>query len=209
MKSNGNGWLRGRSEILGRYAQGLPDGQDRIQVAFDGPDYGWMPVHFIKNGVDMGFVEFSDVYDCFEPLREWLESVACNQCSNASVVNLDCEDWQAVLYYEPIWFFDHSCKRELWPGNCGIFSVYDESDDRFILDAYCETGTFVRDFYKCLTDFARVMTDKIEFVEDWVPQSWQAKFGDPEDDPRMREMFIGLVRSQKIEDYLKEIGSRR
>ena len=68
----------------------------------------------------------------------------------------------------------------------------------------------MRDFYKCLIDFARVMTDKIEFVEDWVPQSWQAKFGDPEDDdPRMREMFIGLVRSQKIEDYLKEIDSRR
>lgn len=43
---------------MGRYAQELPDGQDRIQVSFDGPDYGWMPVHFIKNGVDMGFIEF-------------------------------------------------------------------------------------------------------------------------------------------------------
>ncbi len=133
-------WLKQRSEILAKYAQSLPTKQDRIQFSFEYPDYGWMPVHFHKNGIDMGFIEFSSVYDCFEPLREWLETITTVGYDKASIVNLDCELWHAALYYEPIWFYDNEKYRSgLYPCDCGIFSVYDEAEDRFLLDAYCET----------------------------------------------------------------------
>lgn len=202
-------WLKQRSEILAKYAEALPTKQARIQITFEYPDAGWMPVHFHKNGADMGFIVFSDVYDCFEPLREWLETIATIGYDKASVVNLDCERWHATLYYEPIWFYDYeNYKGSIYPKNCGIFSIYDEAEDKFLLDAYCDTETFVRDVYKCIIDFAKAMKEKPEFIKDWVSQSWNQEWGDlDEDDPRMKEIFINKVKSPSIQEYIKYMDS--
>ena len=73
-----------------------------------------------------------------------------------------------------------------------------------MLDAYCDTETFVRDVYKCITDFAKAMKEKPEFIEDWVSQSWNQEWGDlDEDDPRMKEIFINKVKSPSIQEYIK------
>lgn len=197
-------WLKQRSEIMAKYAEALPIEKDRIQITFEYPKWGWMPVHFHKNGEDMGFIEFSNVYDCFEPLRDWLETIATIGQNKASAVNLNCERWHAVLYYEPIWFFDYETyKGSLHPKDCGIFSVYDEAEDRFLLDAYCDTRTFVRDVYKCIIDFAKAMKKKPEFIEDWVSNSWNHEWGElDDDDPRMQEIFMNKVKSPSIQKFI-------
>lgn len=202
-------WLKLRSEILTKYAEALPTKQDRIQITFEYPDAGWMPVHFHKNGMDMGFIEFSDVYDCFEPLREWLETIATIGYEKAAILNLDCERWHAVLYYEPIWFYDYeNHKGSIYPTNCGIFSVYDEAEDIFLLDAYCDTETFVRDVYKCIIDFAKAMKEKPEFIEDWVSFNWRHDTGIPDDDdPRMNEFFMNKVKSPSIQKFIRDCDS--
>lgn len=202
-------WLKQRSEILSKYAEVLPSKVDSVKISFEYPDYGWMPVHFHKNGEDMGFIEFSFVYDCFVPLREWLETIATIGSDKAAVLNLDCERWHAALYYEPIWFYDYeNYKGSVYPMNCGIFSVYDEAEDRFLLDAYCDTKTFVKDIYKCIMDFAKAMKEKPEFIEEWVSHSWNhewAKYDD--DDPRMKEIFINKVKSPSILEYFRILKS--
>lgn len=204
-----NNWLRQRSEMLAKYADGLPMKQDRIRITFNYPDSGWMPLHFHKNGEDMGFFVLSYVYDCFEPMREWLECIAESSYRKASIVNLDCERWHAVLSYEPIWFYNYkNYKGKLYFPDYGIFSVYDEADDKFIIDAFCNKETFVRDLYKCMLDFAKEMKEKPEFIEDWVIDSWNHEWGElDDDDPRMKEIFINKVKSPVIEKYINEMDS--
>ena len=204
-----NNWLKQRSEILAKYADCLPIKQDRICMIFSYPEYGWMPLHFHKNGEDMGFIELSSVYDCFEPMREWLECIAENSHSKASIVNLDCEIWHAVLYYEPVWFYDQeNYKGKLYPPHYGIFSVYDEADDKFIIDAFCDTETFVQDLDKCMVDFAEEMKEKPEFIEDWVADSWNHEWGElDDDDPRIKEIFINKIKSPAIEKYINKMDS--
>ena len=202
-------WLKQRSEILARYAESLPSEQDRITITFDYPDYGWMPVHFYKNGQAMGSFNFSYVYDCFVPLREWLELIASIEHDKACAVNLDCEDYHLVLYYDPIWFFDFdSYKGKIFPPHCGIFSVYDEYKDSFILDAFCYTMTFVGDIYKCIIDFAKAMKKRPEFIDDWISTSFNHEWGEiDEEDPAMNQLFIKKVRSPKIQEYLRYMKS--
>lgn len=201
-----NKWLKQRSEIMAKYAESLPQSSDTIELKFDYPEYGWLPVHFIKNGQDMGFFEFSDVYDCFGPLREWLETIAIVGFEKASVVNIDCERWHGVLYYEPIWFYYNygNWKGDYYPPSYGIFSVYDEAEDKFILDAFCETVPFVSRIYKNILDFAKSMKEKPEFIEDWVMHNWNHEWGKYKDeDPRMKEIFTSKVKSESIVKFLK------
>lgn len=205
-----NNWLKQRSEIIAKYAESLPTKQDRISITFDYPDAGWMPVRFHKNGDYMGFLVFSYVYDCFVPLKEWLESIAEGSDTKASIVNLDCERFHGVLYYEPVWFYDYENYqgKKLCPPCCGIFSVYDEAEDRFILDAYCRTETFVGDIYKCLIDLAKSMKERPEFVDDWVWDSFNSDCSELIDDESLlQEVFINKIKSEKIRNYLREMDS--
>ena len=142
-------------------------------------------------------------------MREWLECIAESSHNKASIVNLDCERWHAVLYYEPVWFYgQENYKGKLYPPNYGIFSVYDEADDKFIIDAFCNTETFVRDLYRCMVDFAKEMKEKPEFIEDWIADSWNHEWGELDDgDPRMKEIFINKVKSPAIEKYINEMDS--
>lgn len=198
-----NQWLKQKSEIYAKYAECIPLEQDEIKIKFGYPDAGWLDVYFFKNEEEMGFVWFSDVYDSFEPLKEWLEDIATLGSSKASIVKLDCEDIDVVLSYEPIWFYD-SNTRLCWK-NLGIFSVYDESKGCFILDAICETEKFVRDIYQSIIDYALEMREKPEFVDDWVCDSWTddwTKF--EEGDPGINEIFLSKVKSEHIEEFIKK-----
>ena len=47
--------LKQRSKILAKYAKNLPLKQDRIQIKFDYPEAGWLPVHFHRNGKNMNY----------------------------------------------------------------------------------------------------------------------------------------------------------
>ena len=199
-------WLRQRSEIMAKYATSLPTTLDRVKLTFDFPEYGWMPVHFFKNEQEMGFVEFSDVYDSFKPFRQWLEILAEIGNSRASVTCLDCESSHTVLYYEPVWFYDREIYGvERCPADCGIFSVYDEAADRFILDAYCDTSLFVRDLYQSLMDFVSAMHKRPDFTEHWRMSDWNDNWEeDDEEETKSKEIFLSTLKSPIIEAYVKD-----
>lgn len=205
MKSS---WLSKRGTILSKYATSLSQKSDRVKVTFDYPHCGWMHMHFHKNGIDMGYIVLSDVYDCFVPIREWLETIATSHYQQASIINLDCECFHAVLSYEPIWFYEENENNaETYPLDCGIFSVYDEADKEFILDALCSTETFIREMYQCLINFAEAMKLRPEFIDDWVEQSFNEEWAElDDDDPTMNEIFLGKVKSKKIESYIHRMN---
>lgn len=200
-----NNWLKQRCEILAKYADTLPTTYDTVHILFENPEWGWMPVHLHKNGVDMGTFEISNVYDSFGPIREWLETIADIGHDKAIAVNLNCEDVYVVLYYEPMWFFDYDqFKGNVHPRDCGIFSVYVESKDRFLFDAYCETYSFVKNIYEDIINYAKSSKDNPDFIENWVEGDSSLELGElEEDDPRIKELFLNKMRSQKIEAYLR------
>ena len=77
-----------------------------------------------------------------------------------------------------------------------------------MLDAYCDTETFVRDVYKCIVDFAKEMKEKPEFIDDWVSDNWNHEWGElDDDDPRVNEIFINKVKSTKIQEYIRRMDS--
>jgi hypothetical protein len=195
-------WLRKHGELLLKYSEHLPDKEDTIRITFDYPDCGWMPMRFLKNGIDKGFIVLSDVYDSFVPMREWLETIATSHDQKASIINLDCEQYHIVLSYEPVWFYEGNDGS--YPLDCGIFSVYDEADKDFILDAFCDTETFIRDIYQCLIHFAEEMSEKPEFVNDWVEQSFNDEWAElDEGDTAANYIFLNKVKSEKVEEYIK------
>lgn len=200
-----NSWLLEKAEILNKYAQKLPHKLDRIKLKFDYPECGWLHVHVLKNDAEIGVIYFSDVYDTFVPLIEWLEHLATISQYRASAVNLNCEDVHHVFDYQPIWFYDGEPDNsyDRYPLECGIFTWYEEVNHRFSLDAYCNTYQFIKDIYESIIGFAKEMREKPNFLEDWdcspfLPEGWEYD----EEDPRMLDLFINRMTSPKIEKYL-------
>lgn len=207
MESN---WLKQRSEILAKYAESLPTRQDRIKISFENPEAGWMPIHFFKNEQEAGRdLRFSDVYDCFIPLREWLETIAAIGHAKTSIVNLDCEGLHILLYYEPVWYYDfQNYKGKFFPPECGIFSVYDSYEDRFILDAFCNTETFVRDIYKCIIDFAKAMKEFSGFIEEWDCSKWNRNRASLDyEEPEADAILLKTMKSPSIEAFIRDCDS--
>lgn len=202
-------WLKKRGEIILKYATSLSQKLDKVKITFDYPDCGWMPMHFHKNGIDMGYIALSDVYDSFVPLREWLETIATSSYEQASIINLDCEGFHAVLSYEPIWFYDENdINNATYPPDLGMFSVYSEADNDFILDALCETETFIREMYQCFINFAEAMKLRPEFIDDWVQQSFNEEWGELDNNiDAMNEIFLSKVKSKKIENYIQQMDN--
>lgn len=204
-------WLKQRSEILAKYAEALPVTHDNVQISFDAPKWGWMSVHFMKNEVELGLIDLSNVYDSFGPLRDWLEGIAEIRGNKAIAVNLDCEDYHVALYYDPIWFFDYDLlSKGIHPEICGIFSIYDGEKDQFLFDAYCKTSDLVKGIYKSIIDYAKAMRENPDFIEHWVEGNWNHEWGSlDEDDPRMKDIFLNKMTSPKIEEYLQHCARWR
>lgn len=203
-----NTWLKQKSGILLKYASNLPTKLDRVSIKFDYPEVGWLPVHFIKNGVEMGHVEFSAVYDSFEPMMTWLESIAQIVLDNASVVRLDLEGAYCVLSFEPLWFYDEKTYASPKYYDCGILTIYDEANDVFILDALCQRELLVGDIYTNLKDFAKAMKGNPNFVDDWVRDSFNKECADMEEDGKDPiNLFETKMHSEIIQDYQRKMDS--
>ena len=204
MKKTTSKWLQERANILAKYAQGLPHALDRIKLRFDYPEFGWIDVHVLKNDEEVGIMEFSDVYDTFVDLMEWLEAIAKND-NIACAVNMNCEDCHEVFGYEPVWFFDGKPDNS-WgrhPRECGIFIWYQGWKEAFPLDAYCNTRQFIRDIYTCIMDFSKKMKDEPKFLDDWDCSNYLLEGMEyDEEDPRMKYLFYNRMKSEIIEDYL-------
>ena len=203
----GKNWLSGRAEILGKYAKGLPKNIDEVWLVCDYPDAGWMNINWFKNGVKVGLTVFSDVYDGFMPLKEWLEEISTFKKDTAPSVRIDCEMGKLAFYFEPIWFCDDKEYEgtKLWHRNCGIFYIYDELEDGYILDAYCDTGLFVRTIYGCLLNQAKEMQENPNFADDWIWSSFNSEVGQlyhKGDEDGLRNLMATKLTSPIVEKYL-------
>lgn len=202
-----NNWLNERSKLLAKYAQLKPKNANHIQLSLEKPDCGWINAHFMVNNVEKTYIEFSRVYEPFMDIKKWLEDIAYNQYRfkyAPSMLNIDCECYNAFLYYEPI----------VWGGNLinnkhyrcyGLFYIFETPNDQITLDAFCNTREFVKTFYTSILNYAKEMQEYDQFIEDWVWDAYNPKMSDyDEDSPELREFFLNKMKSEEVEKYIQK-----
>lgn len=201
-----NNWYLKRSEILARYADKYPSKYDKIEMRFGAHDYGWIPFHIIKNGESIELLGLSYLYDPFVPMKRWLEGIVEGLYEKVSVIKLDCEDVYTILYFEPLWFtYNFNEGSEVNPFHSGIFLVYDSVRKEFVVDAFCDIETLVRDLYRNILDFAEKMKTDPTFADDWAYECWNDEFpAFEDDDPERHDFFYNKMKSPIIEKYLED-----
>lgn len=200
---NTNKWLLERSKVLMKYAETTPACLNRLSMTLEEPECGWIDAYFKVNGKFLN-VELSSVYEPFVPLKEWMEDIV-KQTSRftygISMVQIDCEGYQVMLYYEPIPF----CDWRITQGrNCGILYIYDGAEEKVALDAFCETEELLKAVYTAVIQYAKDMQQCSVFIEDWVWMAYNAEMADMEEDSsEMKEFFYNKVRSEIVEKFLQ------
>lgn len=193
--------LTERSRILAKYGEKLPQLSDRVEFDFDKPNSGWIELMIQVNDEEANTLGLSSAFEPFQDMKEWLEDIVNNdkRCSKkTSVLEIECEGYEAVIYYEPV--FE---KRDI---NTGIFYVYDTSEDKIWADAYCETSVFVKSVYKAIVDYAIEMAFTPDFVEEWVWDAYNSEMGPyDEDSPELKDFFLNKVRSGIVEEYIDNL----
>ena len=162
MNSNNKGndlrsrWLHERSRILEKYAVNIPAKTDNIILQLDEPDNGWIDIHIIVNGEERELINASDVYEPFEDIRKWLESIVSHIFDfTPFAVNIYDESYNYILYYEPLLYQNDEMLMCPPAKLCGLFYVYDSYKNKIVADAYCETKAFVRTFYETIVSYAK------------------------------------------------------
>lgn len=193
--------LTERSRILAKYGERLPQLSDRVEFDFDKPNSGWIELMIQVNDEEANTLGLSSAFEPFQDMKEWLEDIVKNdkRCSKkTSVLEIDCESYEAVIYYEPVF--------EQKNINTGIFYVYDTSEDKIWADAYCETSVFVKSVYKAIVDYAIEMAFTPDFVEEWVWDAYNSEMGPyDEDSPELKDFFLNKVRSGIVEEYIDNL----
>ena len=193
--------LTERSRILAKYGEKLPQLSDRVKFDFDKPNSGWIELMIQVNDEEANTLGLSSAFEPFQDMKEWLEDIVKNdkKCSKkTSVLEIDCEGYEAVIYYEPVF--------EQKDINTGIFYVYDTSEDKIWANAYCETSVFVKSVYKAIVDYAIEMALTPDFVEEWVWDAYNSEMAPyDEDSPELKDFFLNKVRSGIIEDYIDNL----
>ena len=189
-------WLSERSKLLAKYSEGIPSICDNVNIKFDRPDSGWIDAHFFVNGGEKGFLEFSDVYEPFEDIRKWLESIVKNESQfkhGVSIAEINCETYGAALYYEPMIMIGDEWNG-LNPWGCfdtGIFYVFDGSTKKVWGDAYCKTKDLVKQIYESMVNYAQEMRSVDSFVDDWVWDAYNSEMTPyNENSPELKDFFL-------------------
>lgn len=193
-----NELLLERSKLFAKYAEKMPKKFDKVDLQLDYPEFGWIDIHFKLNGEEKALITASEVYEPFEDIRIWLEEIS--SYTQAFVAIYDEFDYY-YLYYEPL--IDVDLKHNNGPK--GLFYIYNRNEKLIVADGIFETRKFVRSLYDSITTFAKEASQNKSFVENWIEGAYNSEWGEYEsdDDPRVREIFINKVISQKIECYLK------
>ena len=197
-----NSLLYQKAKLLEKYAINMPNKVDNFGIQLDNPEYGWIDFHIIINDEEKELINFSEVYEPFEDIREWLENIVIHIFDFTPCgVNIYDEFYNYILYYEPIVFQTDELLAS--PQLYGIFYVYDGHEDKIVADALCETREFVRNFYQTIKHYAQESLKNKSFVEDWIEGAYNNEWGEMDDgDPRIQEIFMNKVLSEKIESFL-------
>lgn len=206
-----NLFLEDLRNVFGKYIKHLPKKCDKVFFTYDYPEAGWIDMYFYKKRKVKNYISLSYVKEPFSCLIKWLEQIAEGQkekhhISSSIVLDTDYGEKQ-VFVYQPLWTYPYGINyNTVHPSSCGIFCVYDETENRMIFDAYCETSEFIRVFYKSLLQFARKTSTQQDFINAWIWDAYNDEVTNYEDDsPEQNALFYNKVHSEKVEEYLKRI----
>jgi hypothetical protein len=193
--------LKERSRIFAKYGERLPQIADRVSFEFDKPNSGWIELMIQVNYEEANTLSLSSAYEPFQDMKEWLEDIVNNIrgfSKKPSMLEIDCESYDAVLYYEPL--FEQKDK------DTGIFYVYDTADNKIWADAYCDTSVFIKSVYEAIINYAIEMALTPDFVEEWVWDAYNSEM-EPynEDSPELKDFFLTKVRSEIVEEYIDNL----
>ena len=193
--------LKERSRIFAKYGERLPQIADRVSFEFDKPNSGWIELMIQVNYEEANTLSLSSAYEPFQDMKEWLEDIVYNIrgfSKKPSMLEIDCESYDAVLYYEPV--FEQKDK------DTGIFYVYDTADNKIWADAYCDTSVFIKSIYEAIINYAIEMALTPDFVEEWVWDAYNSEMGPyNEDSPELKDFFLTKVRSEIVEEYIDNL----
>lgn len=193
--------LKERSRIFAKYGERLPQIADRVSFEFDKPNSGWIELMIQVNYEEANTLSLSSAYEPFQDMKEWLEDIVNNIrgfSKKPSMLEIDCESYDAVLYYEPV--FEQKDK------DTGIFYVYDTADNKIWADAYCDTSVFIKSIYEAIINYAIEMALTPDFVEEWVWDAYNSEMGPyNEDSPELKDFFLTKVRSEIAEEYIDNL----
>ena len=155
-------------------------------------------------------IELSNaIHEPFGDLKEWLEHIVTKSGSfpeAGSIVQLDCEHYKVVLYYEPILYTEPGYRGHIFKNNkygCGLFYIYNEAQKSITANTIIGTKDLVKSFYLSIINYAKEMQQNENFVENWVWDAYNSEMHDyDEDSPELKEFFLKKVRSKIIEEYL-------
>ena len=202
-------WLLERSRLFAEYAEREPNICDRVGVRLENKKWGWINAYFSINGEEKNLIELSNVYEPFVDIKKWLENIVKNEKEYkhiVSMVEINCEGYGAALYYEPMLTLNNN-----WNGcepwiclDTGIFYIFDSADNKVWADAICDTRDFVKSIYESIINFAKEMQQDDGFIDDWVWDAYNNEMGPYNgDEPELKELFLKKVKSEEIEDYIK------
>lgn len=204
-----NKWLAQRAEMYAAYAQHQPDSAERVQMKFEYPDAGWIDTYFSKPGMDEpSMLSFSYIGEPFVDYIAWLEHIAQMHDSHSQIPSIMINDVDSfigrrvILSYEPIALYTGWDSFAPYPTDCGIFSVYDETPEKLIFHAYCDTALFVKDRYNELRNYIDECEKKPEFYEDWIDHAAYDYTEGNESDEEIRHIYLGKLQSSKLNKYV-------
>lgn len=187
------GWFSHRRQLYAELARtkDLFSKTDSVFFRMGAPDLGCIDYELFVNGQLRYSSMFSEIFDPFENMRNWLESIVKGRCPIHSLT-IETEGPQTFWIYEAL------CEDESTP-DMGLFYVYDSSNDKMFIAAIVNKHDFVTAFYLALLDLASngYNRKKCDFGKHWyAPQTlWHRT-------KRNNWTFYNSVKSPLIEWYL-------
>ena len=186
-------WFSRRQQLYAKLARkkDLLSKTDSVFFRMGAPDLGCIDYDIFVNGKLRYSSMFSEIFDPFTNIRNWLESIVKGQCPIHSLT-IETEGPQTFWIYEAL------CKDESKP-DMGLFYVYDSSNDKMLFTAIVNKHDFVTAFYLALLDLASngYNRKKCDFGKHWyAPQTlWHRT-------KRNNWTFYNSIKSPLIEWYL-------
>lgn len=186
----GKMWYRARSQMYSELARKKNFGNrvDSVFFRMGAPDVGCIDFDIFVNGEKQFFSMFSEVFDPFQDIRDWLEAIVKGNNPILSL-RIDTEGPQMLWVYEM-----------LPERNLGLFYLYEAScGEDIVVKAVVDTKEFVTALYLALLDLAANGYNRMrsDFGQHWYePQTlWKRT-------KRNNWTFYNAMKSPLIEWYL-------
>lgn len=202
------GWFSQRQRLYAELARAkdLCSKTDSVFFRMGAPDVGLIDCDIFVNGKKQYFAMFTETFDPFPNIHEWLEAIVKGQSPIQSLL-IQTEGPQMFWVYEMLRASEEGyvpanesfATREMdTPRNpeIGIFYIYESYNDKLYAKAIVNTRDFVTAFYLALLDLAAngYNRTKSDFHEHWFGLMHRTK--------RNNWTFYNSIKSSLIEWYI-------